>query len=89
MEYLRFSLIFSTIFSVPVFFLAKIGPHIECTCSLWSCVLCAVSCVRVCVVRYVVRVVSSVVCSHQPLCVGDRQLCLRCMPAICISSACS
>jgi hypothetical protein len=31
MEYLRFTLIFSTFFSVPVFFLAKIGPHIQGT----------------------------------------------------------
>ncbi len=97
MEYLRFSLIFSTIFSVPVFFLAKIGPHIECTYRLWSCVMrcvvraCAcVSCALyspafVCVcVRARARVC---VC----VCVGGChwQLCLRCMPAICTSSACS
>jgi hypothetical protein len=31
MEYLRFTLIFSTFFSVPVFFMAKIGPHIQGT----------------------------------------------------------
>ncbi|ELR21256.1 coppertranslocating P-type ATPase [Acanthamoeba castellanii str. Neff] len=36
MEYLRFSLIFSTIFSVPVFFLAKIGPHIESLSPLYA-----------------------------------------------------